>query len=456
MGQEPIWRLLFRFSGPAIISMMVASSYNIVDAIFIGRLGSGSLAALTFVFPLMMIYMSVAAGTGAGAASLISRRLGARDNEGATNAAGVTITLTILIGVIMTALFLPIMEPVLRLFGASGTALVEAESYMSILTTFLILNFFPMSIGNIIRAEGNPILPSAIMIISAFINIGLDPVFIFGIGPIPAMGVAGAATATVIARAVGTIIIIGYFVSGRSSFRFKPRHFLINWKIVAEIYRIGIASIVQQAAGSIVMIVINRTAASFGVVTLAVLGVIFRSFSFIVMPCVGIGQGMLPLIGYNFGANKKDRVGEVVFKAGLAATLWGLLCLMVVMVFPAQLISIFNSETEFLELGTPAFRIFSIFLFAIGLQISAAFFFQGIGKGLPSLVLASTRQIIFLLPCVLILPNIFGVTGLWVSFPIADGLSIFTTLAWTVYQFRKSAIPFKFRWQATQPVKDSS
>jgi len=318
--------------------------------------------------------------------------------------------------------------------------------YMSILATFAILAFFPIVVNTIVRAEGNPILASAVMIVSALTNIILDPVLIFGVGPIPAMGVAGAATATVIARSIGVLILLVYFVSGRTSYRFRPYYFLPNLYILKEIYRVGIAAIVQSAAGSIVMVLVNRTAASFGDIPLAVMGVVFRAISFVFMPCVGIGQGMMPLIGFNFGAGKLLRVGETVIKGGMASTVWSTLWWGIVLLFPAPIISIFNSDPEFIEVGGEAIRIFGLVLFAIGIQISSSFFFQGIGRGLPSLVLASARQVLFLLPCLFTLPRIFGLTGLWASFPVADGLSVVLTLIWVGIQFRKLGIPI--RWQS--------
>jgi len=446
MAEQSIWRLLFRFSVPSVISMMVASSYNIVDAIFVGRLGPESLAALAIVFPPMMIIHAIAAGTGVGAASLISRRLGSKDSEGANRGAGTTIGISILLGALITAICLPNLEALLRLFGASGPILNSAENYMSILVTFAILAVFPMVIGSIVRAEGNPMFSAIVMVVSAVINIILDPVLIFGLGPIPAMGIAGAATATVIARAVGAIILIIYLISPRTSFRFRPIYFLPNLKILAEMYRVGIASIVQTAGGALVMVMVNRTAMSFGLMPLAVLGVLFRSFSFIIMPCVGIGTGMLPLVGFNFGARRLERVGEVVTKSGIACSIWVLLCWLAIMLFPTQIISIFNSDPDFLEIGTSAIRVFSLLLFVVGVQISSTFFFQGIGKGLPSLVMALSRQVIFLLPCIFILPRLFGLTGLWISYPVADGLSILLTLLWVGVQVRKLSIPLRLRY----------
>ena len=260
------------------------------------------------------------------------------------------------------------------------------------------------------------------------------------------MGVAGAATATVIARAVGALILIIYFLSGKTSFQFRPGHFVPDLRTLVEIYRVGVAAMVQAGAGSIVMIFVNRTAASFGTIPLATVGVIFRSFSFIVMPCMGIGQGILPLVGFNFGAGKLLRVGETVVKAGIACTIWGLAWWVVVMLFPGQLISVFNSDPEFLETGATAFRIFGMLLFAVGVQMSTTFFFQGIGKGLPAMLLASSRQVVFLLPLLFILPDAFGLNGLWASFPVADGLSTIVTLVWVGIYFRKLGIPFRLRY----------
>ena len=446
MAEYSIWKLLFRFSGPTIISMMVASSYNLVDAIFVGRLGPEALAALAIVFPLMMIFHAIASGTGAGAASLISRRLGAKDTEGANRGAGTTIGITILLGALITAIFLPNLEALLRLFGATGPVLKLADNYISILLTFAVIAVFSMAIGSIIRAEGNPMLPAIVMIVSAVVNIALDPVLIFGLGPIPAMGVAGAATATVIAQAVGTIILIIYLISPRTSFRFRPIYFLPNLKILAEIYRIGITSISQIGSGAIVMILVNRTAVSFGVIPLAILGVVFRTFHFIIMPYSGIGAGMLPLVGVNFGAKRIERVGELVLKAGIACFIWGLLCWLGIMLFPTQIMSIFNSDPNFLEIGTPAIRVFNLLLFAVGVQMCSTSFFLGIGKGLPALVLGLSRQVVFLLPCIFIFPRVFGLIGLWATFPVADGLSTLLTLFWISVQFRKIGIPFRLRY----------
>ena len=318
---------------------------------------------------------------------------------------------------------------------------------MSILVAYAVLAFLPITVGNIIRAEGNPVFASTVQVLSAITNIILDPLLIFGLGPFPTMGVAGAAAATVIARAVSTTIFVVYFVSGRTSYRFRLSYFLPDLKTLAEIYRVGVASIARMGAGSVIMVLVNRVAISFGVLPLAVLGVLHRSASFIFMPSIGLGQGMLPLVGFNFGAQRMARVGEVVFKAGFASLTWGIICWVVIMLFPAQVVSIFNNEPQFLAMSGPGLRIFGIVFFAVGIQMTLGSFFQGIGKGLPSLVIASARQVIFLLPCLYILPPLFGITGLWATFPVADSFSIILTILWAGILFRKLGIPFRWHYQ---------
>lgn len=446
MGRDPIWKLLIRFSGPAILSMVVAASYTIVDAIFVGRLGPEALGALTVVFPLMLIYMAISMGTGVGAASLISRSLGGGNHEKANRCACVAITLAILIGVLMGLIYLFNLEDLLRIFGASDSVIPPARRYMSILATFAFLHSSGMIIGNIVRAEGSPIISGTAMVVSAVTNIVLDPILIFGLGPIPRMEVAGAATATVIGQAVGIGIFVIYFLSDRTSYHFRLNNFLPDIQTLSEIYRVGFASIVRMGAMSVVMAIANSIAASFGVIPLAVLGVVFRLARFAFMPTMGLGQGMLPLVGFNFGAKQKDRVGEVVIKAGLTSFLWGLLCWLIFMLFSSPVMSVFNTDPQFLAEGIRTLRIFVLLFFAVQLQIIVNFFFQGIGKGIPSLILASARQVIFLIPSLLILPRFFGLMGLWWAFPLADALSILLTLIWISIEFRRQGIPFQLRY----------
>jgi len=445
MGRDLIWRLLLRFSGPAIVAQMVNASYNLVDAIFVGRLGTEALAALAVSNPLMMIYRSIGMGIGVGAASLISRRLGAGNREEANRAAGGAITLFLMVSAVVTFVCLANLETFLRLFGADQSVLPLAKSYMIIETSFIALDFLIIVLAELVRTEGNPVLASGAMITSAVMNCIWDPILIFGIGPFPRVGIAGAAWATSVGRAIGASILLVYLFSGKSAYRFKLGYFRPNLKIATEIYRVGMSMTVRMMGGSISQIVAVRTAASFGVVPLAVVGVLFRASGFAFTPCMGLGQGMLPLVGYNFGAGKKERVGEVVIKTSLSGLIWGVLCWIVATSFSTQVMSLFNTDPTFLAVATVAFRIFALGFFATGLQMILSFFFQGIGKGLASLVVSSSRQVLFLIPCLLLMPRMFGLNGLWAGYPVAAALAILLTAVWTVIEFRNLGIPFRLK-----------
>ncbi|MFH1639835.1 MAG: MATE family efflux transporter [Chloroflexota bacterium] len=449
MGRESIWKLLFKFSGPAIIAMMVTSSYNLADAIFVGRLGAEAMAAMAVSMPIVMITMSMSMGTGIGAASLIGRYLGAGQKEAANRVAGVAITTSILISLFITIVCLANLDGLLGLFGASGPVLAPARAYVSIILAFTVVSKLSIVLSCIVRAEGNPVFSSGVQVGQSILNIITDPIFILGWGFIPAFGIAGAAGTTSVAWTLGTLTYIGYFVSGKSSFRLKPGDFIPDLKIIREIYRVGIASIARGAAGTVVQTVGNRTAASFGIITLAIKGILLRASSFAFMPTMGIGQGVLPLVAYNFGAKQKGRVGEVIIKASMVGLIWGGICFVFVQFFPTQLVSIFNSDPDFLAEGVRAIRIFSIAFFTVGIQMIMSFYFQGVGKGIASLILASSRQVIFLLPAYFILPRFFGATGIWLSFAVADILSFIVTLTWTSISFRKMEIPFTLK---AQPV----
>jgi len=442
MGRDPIWRLLFRFSGPAIVSMTVASTYNLADAVFVGRLGADALAAMSVTFPLLMSFIALAAGTGIGATSLISRSLGAGEKKKADRAACVALTLCLVISALIGFLCLPNIKPILIVLGAKGTVLSLAEDYISILIKCIIFSCLSMILGNIIRAEGNPVFSSAVMVSASITNIILDPVFIFGLGPVPAMGISGAATATVIAQAMSTSVYFGYLLFKKTDYEFRLIYFIPYPKIVFEIYRIGIASIVRSGVQFFVMGVVNRTAASHGVITLALVGVLIRMGRFVQMPAIGVGQGLLPLIGYNFGAGKMKRVTELVLKAALSGIFWSGFCWIMIMLFPRFVLSMFNSDPVFLQEGIHAVRLYFICIFILGVQMVPGFFFQGIGKGFPATILSGARHILFLFPMVIVLSPLLGVTGLWISFPIADMMTFLAGLVWLVIEFRKREISF--------------
>jgi Na+-driven multidrug efflux pump len=335
----------------------------------------------------------------------------------------------------------------LRLLGAGGPVLTLARSYISIIIVFNVLSCLSVMLSSIIRADGNPVFSSAVSIGSAVLNIALDPAFIFGFGPVPAMGIEGAATATVVSQAVGTAIFTFHLLSRRTGYRFRPAYFIPHLFIIIDIYRVGAASIVRSGAQFLVMGIINNTAASFGMMPLAIMGVLVRAGRFIQMPVLGLGQGMIPVIGYNYGAGRKNRVTEILFKMTLSGSLWTLLCWLAMMVFPGQVMSIFGDEKGFLADGTQAIRLYSLALFSLGLRMVPGFFFQGIGKGMPATVLTATQNVVFLLLPVLILPRYLGLAGLWTAFPLADILALAFGQIWMNRVLRRQGIRF-FWWKS--------
>jgi putative MATE family efflux protein len=452
MGRDPIWSLITRFSLPAIISMTVASSYQLVDAIFVGRLGAEALAAMSVTYPLMMSLVAIASGTGAGVTSLISRSLGAGDHARANRTAAVAISLCFILSAVIVLTCLPTLDFLLRALGARGSVLPLARSYTEVQLVFIVFSYLPMIFSNIIRADGNPVFSSTVSIGSALLNVALDPVFIFGFGRVPAMGIRGAAIATVISQVMSTLIYLGFIVSGRTAYKFRPGHFLPDLGIIVGIYRVGVASIVRSGAQFVVMGVINNTAAAFGVVPLAIMGVLVRAGRFIQMPILGLGQGTLPVMGFNYGAKKLDRVGELITKSVTAGSAWSVLCWIAIMLFPTQIMSAFSGESQFMVEGATAIRLYSLAFFTLGLRMVPGNVFQAMGKGLPATVLTAAQTVGFLLPAVLVMPTFLGLTGLWLAFPVADVLGLILGQVWLNMELRKQGIRF-WQWKA-QPLAE--
>ncbi|MCJ7633748.1 MATE family efflux transporter, partial [Candidatus Bathyarchaeota archaeon] len=298
MGREKISRLLLRFSGPAIIASERFAFYNLFDAIWCGRLAAEALAALSVAGPLMSIYRAIGAGIGVGATSLIARKLGAGKKEETNRIACCSISFFFIVSGLVTIICLMNLETLLRLFGANDSVLPFAYSYMFVETCSIALDFFLFLLVELFRVGGSPKLASSGSIIASLMDLVWSPILVFGVGPIPALGIAGAALGTTVGRAVGVSVLLIYLGLGRSIYQFKPSYFKPNFRIVTEIYRVGISQTVRAGSISISQAVANNVAASFGVIPLAVLGVLFKVNMIVFSLCIGIGQGMLPLVGY--------------------------------------------------------------------------------------------------------------------------------------------------------------
>lgn len=445
MGERPVGRLLLSFSLPALVGMGVQATYNIVDAAFVGRLGHEAIAALTLVWPVQLVMLALSVGIGVGANSLIARRLGAGDEREANHAGAQAFVAVLVPALALMFVLLTWTDPVLKLIGARPDTLPLARTYMRTIVWFAPLVFFPMVANNLIRAEGNPVQSMVVMIVSALTNVVLDPLFIFGFGPVPAMGVRGAAVATVIASGVSFLLYGVYFIGPKSGYHFRPRDFIPWPRLWARIFAVGAPSMAIQLSGSVVATVANSIIAGFGSMPLAAYGVAFRLFSFAFMPCIGISQGVLPLAGYNFGAGRLDRVREIVLKGALAAGAITAGFSLLFIAFPGVFVSIFNREPGFLRLAAHGLRIASLGFAPVGIAVVLTAFFQAIGRAMPAMLLSLARQFIFYLPALVILARLFGVEGFWFAIPVSDVLATTASIAWTALVFRRLGIPLRGR-----------
>lgn len=434
LGEEPVPKLLLRLSIPAVIGMLVMSLYNVVDTIFISYfVGVDGVAGVTFAFPLMIFMMAVAAALGIGGASVISRRLGEGREKEANLVFGNILSLVLITGVLGVIAAFTVLEPTLRLFGATEGIMGHALDYIFPITLATVFFTYGFATNSIIRAEGNARFAMMTMIIPSVLNILLDPVFIVWLD----MGVQGAAIATVISQAVTAAVTLGYFLRGHSSLLMTKAYMTLQLKTVKEIFVIGMPGFARQVAGSVMMVAINAMLIRYGGdFYVGVFGIVQRVSMFALMPMMGILQGMQPIIGYNYGAKQMVRFRETI-KLGLkVVTIFSAGVFAVMMLMPEWLMRIFSQDPAVISAGSEGMRIVFAMAILIGAQVVSGGIYQAIGHARPALILSLARQVLFLIPLVLILPPFIGVTGVWIAFPIADILA-FALSAYLLYKDRQ-------------------
>lgn len=419
LGTVKIPVLLVRFSVPAIVGMLVQALYNIVDRIFIGRgVGALGIAGATIAFPLMLIQMAFGMLIGLGAGSLISIKLGEKEKEKAEGVLGNAFALFVAVSALITAGGLLFLEPLLRLFGASDTVLPYARSYASVILAGTLAQNIAMGMNNFIRGEGVPKTAMATMLIGALLNTALDPLFIF----VFRMGVAGAAWATVISQAVSALWVLSYYLGGRSQLKLRLRNLAPRREYLLPILAVGSAPFAMQLAASVVNAVVNNQLRIYGGDTaVSAMGILFSIAMLFFMPIFGLNQGAQPIIGYNFGAKRYDRMLQAVRLAMIAATAVMVAGFSVIQGAPRFMVGLFaGSSAELLDLGAHAMRRYFFALPIIGFQIVAAGYFQAVGKPRQAMFLALSRQVLILIPLFLILPPLLGLEGVWMAPPVAD------------------------------------
>ncbi|MBZ9623417.1 MATE family efflux transporter [Clostridium sp. FP2] len=423
LGTESIGKLLFKFSIPAITGMIVNALYNIVDRIYIGHIkgvGSNALSGLAITFPISVIIMAFGMLVGIGASAVISIRLGEKNKEAADDILGNAVILITIISLVLSLIGVLFLNKLLILFGASGESIPYAKAYIQIILMGAVFQNIGFGINNIIRAEGNPKMAMLTMVFGAIINIILDPILIFGFN----MGVEGAAIATIISQAFNTLWVLKYFTSKNSGsvLKIKKVNLKLHTHIVKDIFAIGMAPFSMQIASSLVIILYNKGLYAYGGDTaIAAMGILNSISMLIFMPIFGISQGIQPIIGYNYGAKSYSRVLKVLKYAIIAGTCIATIGFISVQLFARPLIGVFvGNNPELINMGARGLRIDLILLPILGFQILGASYFQAINEAKTSMILSILRQVIVLIPLILILPLYFELDGLWLSQPCAD------------------------------------
>lgn len=419
MGSTPMLRLILSMSLPTMFSMIIQAMYNIVDSVFVSSLGQDALTALSLAYPLQLMTISVAVGTGVGINSFISRRLGEKNQELANNGAanGIFISIISWLVFLLVGIFLTV--PFFKLFNPTPGVMKYGVDYTSIILIFSVGVMVEIAIEKVLQATGNMIFPMIFQLIGAVTNIVLDPLFIFGIGPFPRMEVAGAAIATVIGQILAMLFAIYIFFFKKHAVQVHVRNFKPSLKIIRNIYAVGFPSIIMQSISSVLVVGLNAILMGFSEAAVSVHGIYYKMQSFVFMPVFGLNQGLMPIMGYNFGAKNKDRLHSAI-RYGCIIAAFIMLCGTVIFwVFPAQILSLFNANDDILNMGIMAMRFISLSFLPAAIDIIFSTTFQAVGKGFSSMILSLLRQLVFILPAALVLSN-FGVNAVWFAYPIAE------------------------------------
>lgn len=435
LGTKPVGSLLLQYAIPAIIAMTASSLYNMVDSIFIGHgVGPLAISGLAITFPFMNMSAAFGAAVGVGSSTLLSVKLGQKDYHAAQNILGNTIVLNILIGIGFTILSLIFMDPILRFFGASDQTLPYARDYMEIILLGNVFTHLYFGLNALLRAASKPKQAMYATIFTVLLNTLLDPLFIWTFD----MGIQGAAYATVLAQTTALCWQIKVFSNKDELIRLKKGIYKLKKDLVKNIIAIGISPFSMNACACFVVIIINTSLVKYsGDMAVGAYGIVNRIAFIFVMITMGVNQGMQPIAGYNYGAMKLDRLMRVLKYAIYAATAIMTSGFLISQFFTYYCVSIFTSDKTLIDMSIRAMRIVMIMFPLVGYQMVITNFFQSIGMARISIFLSLSRQLLFLIPLLFILPTRFGVDGIWASMPTADAISSVVAAVMMVFYMRK-------------------
>ena len=423
MGTQPILPLILKMSIPAMFSMLVQSLYNVVDSYFVAKISEQALTAVSLANPAQTLMISFAVGTGVGVNSLVSRRLGQHNQKEADAAATHGVILAVLTWLVFLLLGLFASGPFISSTTTNPEIAKLGTQYLTIVLAASVGCFVEIAFEKTLQATGNMIWPMVFQLTGAVINIIFDPILIFGLLGFPAMGVIGAAVATVFGQIMSMILSIVVMFVGEHKVTVSLRGFRFSGRIVRDIYAVGIPSILMQSISAILNGVMNQILISFNETAVAVYGIYFKVQSFIYMPVFGLTHGVMPIMGYNFGAAKRKRLLSALFWGCVIATLIMVVGVVIFAGFPQVVLGIFNASDHMMEMGVPAFRTIAICFIPSAFGIMFSTLFQAIGKGSSSLIISVLRQLVLIIPAALILSQ-FGLMYVWFAFPIAEGISL--------------------------------
>lgn len=424
MGVMPVNKLLLSMSVPMMLSMLVQALYNIVDSIFVARIGENALTAVSLAFPIQQLMIALGSGTCVGVNAILSRALGERDFKKVNSCAVNAVFLMLLNAIVFFLIGIFVVEPFYMAQTTDAEIIEYGIQYLQIVCVFSFGIYFQFVFERLLQSTGNTFYTMITQLVGALINIILDPILIFGLLGMPKFGVSGAALATVIGQIVAAItaVIINYKKNHEVKLDFKG--FRPSGSIIKQIYVVGIPSIIMQSIGSVMVFCMNQILIAFSTTATAVFGVYFKLQSFIFMPIFGMNNGMVPIVAYNYGAQKKERLIKTVKLSMIYAV--GIMCIgvLVFQLIPDKLFLLFDASDHMLSMGIPALRIISVHFPLAGICIIGGSMFQALGNAVYSMITAICRQLFVLIPAAWLLAQLGNVDYVWWSFPIAEVVSL--------------------------------
>jgi putative MATE family efflux protein len=437
LGYAPLGGLLLRLSLPSIAATVTISLYNIVDTFWVAKLGYEAIAALTIVFPYQILFVAIGIGTGIGVSALVSRRFGEGNLAATNHVAGQIFSLAAFWGLLFMLVSVFFSRDILTAFGATPDIMDYSTQYLGIIAFGAPQIIFAMMASSLIRGSGDAVKPMIILITASVVNIILDPLMILGLGPFPEMGVRGAALATIIAQSCGAVIALYFLLGRRTAYRLDLPALKPKFSIIKDIYRVGAPSTILQVTESLCFILFNTVVSAFGSVAIAAVGLVVRIADLAFMPVFGLSDGLLPIVGFNFGAGYFKRLWRAVKLASLGITALLVVGVLLIEGLAPQIVSIFSSDPELLAVTVPAMRIMLATMFLGGASVMFITTFQGLSNGTMALILSLVRQLVFFIPLLYFLRGLLGLNGVWLSLPASDLLGFSLSFFFTYRQYRR-------------------